>query len=97
MGYGRGAGAGRMSTMDDCGPDCVETLREVERFLDGELDVGVHVRIEEHLSGCNPCMDRAEFRRHLKILVSRKCAQKELPAGFEGRIVRMIRALDPSE
>jgi mycothiol system anti-sigma-R factor len=86
-----------MSTMDDCGPDCLETLREVERFLDGEVDVSVQVRIEEHLSGCSPCMDRAEFRRHLKVMVSRKCAQTELPSGFEGRIVRMIRELDLTE
>lgn len=83
--------------MDDCGPDCLETLREVERFLDGELDATVYVRIEEHLNACSPCMQRAEFRRNLKILVSRSCSESEVPAGVEGRIVRMIRELDPAE
>jgi mycothiol system anti-sigma-R factor len=88
-----------MSYMDDCGPDCQETLREVERFLDGELELeaALHVRIEEHLSACSPCMERAEFRRHLKILVSRKCVQSEVPAAFETRILRMIRELDTAE
>ncbi len=86
-----------MSYMDDCGPDCQEALREVERFLDGELEATLHVRIEEHLSACSPCMQRAEFRRHLKILVSSKCAESEVPAVFETRIIRMIRELDPAE
>jgi mycothiol system anti-sigma-R factor len=82
---------------EDCGPDCQEALRDVERFLDGELDPTLHVRVEEHLIGCSPCMRRAEFRRHLKIIVSRKCTESHVPAQVETRIVRMIRELDPSE
>jgi mycothiol system anti-sigma-R factor len=86
-----------VSYLDDCGPDCQETLREVERFLDGEVDVTLRVRIEEHLSGCSPCMDRAEFRRQLKIIVARKCTESEVPARVEARILRTIRELDPAE
>ena len=56
--------------MSDCGPDCLETLREIERFLDGELQGDLRSRVQEHLSGCNPCMDRAEFRRHLKAMIA---------------------------
>lgn len=82
---------------EDCGPDCQEALRDVERFLDGELDPTLHVRVEQHLIGCSPCMRRAEFRRHLKIIVSRKCTESDVPARVETRIVRMIRELDPSE
>jgi mycothiol system anti-sigma-R factor len=81
----------------DCGPDCQEALRDVARYLDGELDPTLHVRIEEHLIGCSPCMRRTEFRRQLKIMISRKCAQAHVPDAVEGRIVRMIRELDPSE
>jgi mycothiol system anti-sigma-R factor len=82
--------------MDDCGPECQETLREVERFLDGELDATLRVRIEEHLSGCSPCMHRAEFRRQLKVMISRKCAQVDVPTRVQSRILRMIRDPDPS-
>ena len=81
---------------NDCGPDCQETLREVERLLDGELDPTLQVRIEEHLVECSPCMQRAEFRRHLKVLVSRKCSESHVPARVESRIVRMIREIDLS-
>jgi mycothiol system anti-sigma-R factor len=82
---------------EDRGPDCREALRDVERFLDGELDPTLHVRVEQHLIGCSPCMRRAEFRRHLKIIVSRKCTESHVPARVETRIVRMIREPDPSE
>jgi mycothiol system anti-sigma-R factor len=82
---------------DDCGPNCEETLREVERFLDGELDPTLHVQIEEHLTGCSPCMHRAEFRRRLKLMISRKCSESQAPPGVETRIVAMIRELDPAE
>jgi len=81
----------------DRGTDCQETLRDVARYLDGELDPTLHVRVEEHLIGCSPCMHRAEFRRQLKILVSRKCTQSQVPAAVEGRILRMIRELDRAE
>lgn len=80
----------------DCGPHCRETLDEIERFLDGELDVTLRMRVVHHLSGCNPCMQRTEFRRHLKLMVSEKCAQHEAPAGLSDRIRELIRDLDQS-
>jgi mycothiol system anti-sigma-R factor len=68
--------------MDDCAPGdvgCRETLREIQRFLDGELDAGVTAGIQLHLSGCNPCMQRTEFRRHLKVMISSKCSERSVP------------------
>ena len=63
--------------MSDCGPECMETLREIERLLDGELRGELQIRVQEHLSGCNPCMDRAEFRRHLRAMIAAKCTGDE--------------------
>jgi len=83
-----------MGALDDCGPLCQETLREVERFLDGELDRVVMVRIEEHLSDCNPCMQRAEFRRHLKVMVAEKCTERSAPDALSEKIRNLIRGLD---
>lgn len=60
--------------MIDCGPDCLEALKEVERMLDGELPSELHAKVQKHLSGCSPCMDRAEFRRHLKEMIASKCS-----------------------
>lgn len=63
----------------DCGPDCVEALADLERFLDGELpssDVG---RISEHLAACYPCTDRATFEEQLRAVVRRGCADAAPP------------------
>ena len=85
-----------MGALDDCGPLCRETLREIERFLDGELDRVVTVRIEEHLSDCNPCMQRTEFRRRLKVMVAEKCSERSAPDALSEKIRGLIRGLDES-
>jgi mycothiol system anti-sigma-R factor len=77
-------------TTPECGPNCEETLREIESFLDGELDVSVQEQIEVHLSDCNPCMQRAEFRRHVKVMIRSKCAADEVPATLEHRIRSLL-------
>ena len=80
--------------MADCGPECEETLRQIERFLDHEVDDVIRVKVERHLSGCNPCTDRAEFRVHLKALVQAKCAEREVPAGLKDRLREVLATLD---
>ena len=74
----------------DCGPECEETLREIERFLDGELEPGLRAVIASHLSGCNPCSERAEFRQHVKDLVASKCATDTMPTDLLSRIKAVI-------
>ena len=74
----------------DCGPECVETLKQVERFLDGELDPGIRAVIDRHLSACSPCMERAEFRQHLKDLIASKCAGDVMPADLLSRVKALI-------
>lgn len=72
------------------GKDCGETLRAIELFLDGELEIDVQERIESHLGGCPPCMDRAEFRRHLKVLIASRCAADDVPPDLVIRIQTLI-------
>ncbi len=81
-------------SLEDCGPICQETLREIERFLDRELDVSVSAAIEHHLSDCNPCMQRTEFRRHLKVMVSTKCGGDAVPDQLQRKVRDIIRGLD---
>lgn len=80
-----------MGEMTDRGPECLETLREIEAFLDGESDTVVASRIEVHLSDCGRCMDRADFRRHLKDLVRERCQQESVPAHVMEKIRAMVR------
>ncbi len=76
--------------MSDLGPKCQETLKEIEAFLDGELNASLNIRIEHHLSDCPPCMDRAEFRRYLKVMISTKCTGDAVPSDLHQRIARLL-------
>lgn len=77
-------------TTPDCGPNCEETLRAIESVLDGEADVLVQQQVEMHLSDCNPCMKRAEFRRHVQVMIRTKCTGDAVPAGLERRIRSLL-------
>jgi mycothiol system anti-sigma-R factor len=80
--------------MIEGGFHCEEALREVQRFLDGELEPSIRSRIELHFSDCPPCMQRVEFSRHLKIMVSAKCSGDAVPAHVDQMIRDLIRTLD---
>jgi mycothiol system anti-sigma-R factor len=83
--------------MGDCDPICEETLKALEHYLDGELTQEVHIEIESHLSGCNPCMRHADFRRHVKFMVSTKCVEHEVPDELAQRILRLIGSQDSTD
>jgi mycothiol system anti-sigma-R factor len=76
--------------MRECEPECTETLLEVEAYLDGEVDPALAGRIKQHLGDCSPCMDRAEFRRHLKSLVRDRCTERSVPDSLVTRIQELI-------
>jgi mycothiol system anti-sigma-R factor len=80
--------------MADGGHNCEETLVEIQRFLDGELDHSIEVSIEQHLTGCNPCMQRAEFRRHLKIMIAAKCGGDAVPDALRTKVMDIMVDLD---
>ena len=77
-------------------PGCMEALKEVERLLDGELEAELRIKVEKHLSGCSPCMDRAEFRRHLKVMIADKCSGDAPPPALLTRVRAMIEERDVS-
>ena len=77
-------------------PGCMEALKEVERLLDGELEAELRIKVEKHLSGCSPCMDRAEFRRHLKVMIADKCTGDEPPPALLIRVRAIIEERDVS-
>ena len=80
--------------MTDGAHNCEDTLAEIQRFLDGELDHSIEVSIEQHLTGCSPCMQRTEFRRHLKIMISSKCGGDAVPDALQAKVMALIRELD---
>jgi len=66
--------------------DCDEVLREIELYLDRELDPAECVEIEHHLTGCGSCLQRKEFRVSLRALVAKKCGPDPVPADLLERI-----------
>ena len=74
--------------MGDC--NCEEALAELQRFLDGELATSEHEDISRHLSDCEPCMDRAEFSRRIRIMISSKCVEQSIPPELVVKIETMI-------
>jgi len=80
--------------MGERGCDCKEARAEVQRLVDGELDVEIRVRIERHLADCHGCTERTEFQRHLKLLIAEKCGQEAVPPELEEKVLELIRRLD---
>lgn len=74
--------------------ECERALKEIERFLDGELDPPEAERLSAHLGGCPPCGDRAEFQRGLKAIVASKCCE-EMPSTLRERISEILVHGDP--
>jgi len=80
--------------MINWGPECEQTLREIERWLDGECDATVQIDVQSHLGRCNPCMQRVDFRRRLKVVIQTKCAGDAIPPDLQDKLKGLIRSLD---
>jgi mycothiol system anti-sigma-R factor len=80
--------------MGDATFKCQETLREIERFLDGELQSDLGSLLQRHLDDCPPCMRRTDFQRHLKDLIATKCGGVVAPPDLLIRIRLMIEEHD---
>jgi mycothiol system anti-sigma-R factor len=78
------------------GHRCWETLEEIERYLDGELDPTLRSSVERHLSGCNPCTQKTEFRQHLKELVQSKCSERDAPDDLWQKVRALIDTPGPA-
>ena len=70
--------------------DCEHVLREIELFLDRELDATEAQHIQEHLAECGGCLERKEFRVTLRKLVAKKCGPKGVPEDLISRIRHLL-------
>ena len=71
-------------------PECQQALREIERYLDGEMEAPEHARLDAHLHECSPCMDRAAFKRDVKQLIAEKCGCDQMPADLSDRVRSLL-------
>jgi len=75
--------------VDACdGPDCRETIKELDLFLDDELSDSARSAIRHHLDGCIDCLQAFDFHAELKQVIAEKCQHDEMPADLLSRIER---------
>ena len=68
------------TTDHDHGPfDCEAALAEIYTYLDGELTDEKRVLIASHIEGCNPCFEAFDFEAELRMVISTRCRNDELP------------------
>jgi mycothiol system anti-sigma-R factor len=66
--------------------DCTETLKELNRFLDDEVDKVSLAELSAHLSGCVDCQQAFEFHAELKQLVRKAAHEESVPPSLLERI-----------
>ncbi len=71
------------------GDDCREVLGQLQTFLDGECAGDLEVLVQAHLHDCAPCLDRADFERHLRDLVASRC-RASAPEGLLERVLARL-------
>jgi anti-sigma factor (TIGR02949 family) len=75
-------------------PDCNETLRELQLFLDGELPADEHEHVLVHLDECLECFHAFDFQAELKQVIAKKCRTDVMPEGLMERIQRCFETDD---
>jgi mycothiol system anti-sigma-R factor len=78
-------------------PNCQETLKELELFLDSELPNARIQEIMAHLTGCNDCQGAFEFHAELRTIVRTKAKRDQLPDGFTDRLLACFEPQSESE
>lgn len=66
--------------------DCTETLKELNRFLDDEVDQVSLAQLSAHLTGCVDCQQAFEFHAELKQLVRKAAHEESVPQSLLERI-----------
>lgn len=74
--------------------DCERALAQISLYLDGELVGEASIEMTQHVEGCSPCHERAEFQRHVKEIVRGACGQCEIPPGLLERLRAFLDAVD---
>ena len=76
--------------------DCPQVLKQIELYLDDELDAAECREIEAHLAGCGDCLSHKDFQEGPQQLVRRKCGSESVPPELMGRIRAHLEAETPS-
>ena len=70
--------------------DCEAALAGIYTYLDGELTDEKRLLIAGHLEGCNPCIEAFDFEAELRMVISTRCRNDELPETLRIRIAQKL-------
>lgn len=80
-----------MSDCSDGKNECAEALRQLYRYIDGELTEELRVTIRRHLDDCPPCVEFYDFEAELRQVISLRC-RDEVPDSLRQRIAEALGA-----
>jgi anti-sigma factor (TIGR02949 family) len=73
---------------------CVEALRRLDSYLDGEVSHLDHERVEQHLRECEACAKKFGFERSLLDQLRGKLREVELPDQLRSRIMGTLARIE---
>jgi anti-sigma factor (TIGR02949 family) len=71
------------------GEDCDALLQNIADYLHGELEPREAEHLRQHLEGCPPCFESADFQAQLRQIVAKRCFE-QVPDDFKVRLVARL-------
>jgi mycothiol system anti-sigma-R factor len=75
---------------DTASGDCEHVLERVYQFIDNELDTASGDAIRQHLSDCEPCLDKFDVEQAVKTLVAKRCGGDTAPAHLRDKVLGQL-------
>ncbi|MEO7966067.1 MAG: zf-HC2 domain-containing protein [Gemmatimonadaceae bacterium] len=72
--------------------DCGKALQKMFDFLDGELSPERMQSVRDHLEGCGPCLDHADFERRFLAALQATREDRTCPAEVRAKVMASLRA-----
>jgi anti-sigma factor (TIGR02949 family) len=73
------------------GRKCLDYIKELNDYLDGELDPSVCAEIEKHIGECNNCRIMVDSLRQT-VRLCREGKEEKLPEELESRLNGLLKA-----
>ena len=68
---------------------CDDAVRQLYRYLDGELTEERRAAIAAHLDGCAPCIGAAQFEAELRAVIADRC-HETVPESLRDRVAASL-------
>ncbi len=70
--------------------DCSQIKKLLYLYLDGELDPGLNLEVEQHVLGCQECSDLLDEERRFLSLIESGCLREAAPEALKLKVEAML-------